>query len=375
MSDEMTAWFHCGHCGSLFRSVADDVDDRRCTSCGKEPWLGMEAEPAAAANALGGRDPMLRVKMAEVEKPAFYKREVRRQKANFFVFKLIIGWAVAMALVAVGIKMFSRETRAEEKSQIAEKAVSGTLADADVELLHKSYPKILPAFSGYLSAGTPEAKNQFVRNPVDTAGKMARYYQLNPLGYIDPKTVKGTKVGVIHLPGRKAIETRWESTDGRKIDAVFFEEAGEWKLDWEEYVRYSEHPWNLFLAGDGPAEAEFRLFARERLAEQRSEVSKLNIVLHAPRFGYPSDAEGASPEFLIDQDSPQGKALKAAFAARKSGDAIYSALKMENRDPEDMIRVRVKVRRYDGTLGRELIIEEVKACHWLAIPESGVETP
>ena len=372
MSNELTAWFHCGHCASLFKSVADDVDGRRCTSCGKEPWLGMEAE-AASSYSLAGKDPMLRVKVAEVEKPAFYKREVRRQKTNFFVLKLILGWAVLMAVIAAGFKIWGDHKPAEQKVRVAEKAATGTLADADVALLHKSYPKILAVMSGYLSAGTPEAKNQFVRNSVDTAGKMARYYQLNPLDYIDPKTVKGTKVGVIHLPGRKAIETRWESTDGRKFDAVFFEENGEWKLDWEEYVRYSEHPWNLFLAGDGPDEAEFRLFAREKLPEQRSEVSKLNIVLHAPRFGYPSDAEGASPEFLIDQSTPQGKMFKAAFAARRSGNAIYGATEVENRDPEDMVRVRVKVRRHDGTLGRELIIEEVKACHWLAIPESGVE--
>jgi len=370
VSDELTAWFHCGHCASLFRSEADDVDGRRCASCGKEPWLGLEAE--APASSLGGKDPMLRVKVAEVEKPAFYKREVRRQKTNFFVLKLILVWAVLMALIAVGIKVLGGQKPVEQKSQVAEKAVTGTLADADMALLHKAYPKILASMSGYLSAGTPEVRNQFVRMPVDTAGKMARYYQLNPLGYVDPQTVKGTKVGVIQLPGRRAIEARWESTDGRKIDSVFFEEGGEWKLDWEQYVRYSEHPWNLFLAGDGPEEAEFRLFARERLAEQRSEVSKLNIVLHAPRFGYPSDAEDASPEFLIDQDSPQGKMLKAAFAARKSGKAIYGS-DLENRDPEDMVRVRVKVRRYNGTLGRELIIEEVKACHWLTIPESGVD--
>lgn len=371
MSDELTAWFHCGHCASLFKSAADDVDGRRCTSCGKEPWLGMEAE-AAPSHSSPGKDPMLRIKVAEVEKPAFFKREVRREKTNFFVIKLILGWAVLMVLIAVAIKLFSQEKRAEEKSQVAEKAAAGTLADADTALLHKSYPKILASMSGFLSAGTPEVRNQFVRMPVDTAGKMARYYQMNSMGYIDPQSVKGSKVGVIHLPGRKAIEARWESTDGRKFDSVFFEEGGEWKLDWEEYVRYSEYPWALFLAGDGPEEAEFRLFARERLAEQRSEVSKLNIVLHAPRFGYPTDAEGASPEFLIDQDTPQGKMLKAAFAARKSGKAVYSS-DLENRDPEDMIRVRVKVRRHDGTLGRELIIEEVKACHWLAITESGVD--
>lgn len=371
MSDELTAWFHCGHCASLFRSAADDVDDRRCTSCGKAPSLGVEAE-VAVGTSLGGKDPMLRVKMAEVEKPAFFKREVRREKTNFLVIKLILGWAVLMAMVAVGIKVFSHEKQAQGNSQVAEKAVTGTLADADMALKHKSYPKILASMSGFLSAGAPEVRNQFVRMPVDTAGKMARFYQLNPLGSVDPQSVKGTKVGVIQLPGRKAIETRWESTDGRKFDAVFFEEGGDWKLDWEEYVRYSEHPWTLFLAGDGPEEAEFRLFARERLAEQRSEVSKLNIVLHAPRFGYPSDADDASPEFLIDQKTPQGRLLKAAFAARKSGEAIYGS-DLENLDPEDMVRVRVKVRRQEGALGRELIIEEVKACHWLSIPESGVD--
>ncbi|MBX3741891.1 MAG: hypothetical protein KF712_12915 [Akkermansiaceae bacterium] len=371
MSDELTAWFHCGRCASLFRAAAHGA--RRCTLCGEDPSISLDPDVAAGPRKAGaGRDPMLRLKMAEVEKPRFHKRGVTRQKGRYFALKLVLVWTILMVALAVGGHFLWRDSPREERSEMVEKAAKGTLADENHAFLSRAYGKCVENLSGFLAAGTPEVRNQFVRTPLDTARRMARFYQTNPFGNFDVTSIRGTGSGVIHLKdGRKLVETRWAVADGRSFDAVFFDEHDGWRLDWEEFVRFSEHPWLLFLSGSGDGEGEFRLFARERLAGQRSEVGDLRIALHAPRFGYPGEAGEASTEFSVDQHSESGRLLLQAFETRKEGGRVYGST-LPNQDPEGMIRVRVKVRRADGNLGRTFTIEEVKACHWLSIDDSGL---
>ncbi|RYD35205.1 MAG: hypothetical protein EOP87_07750 [Verrucomicrobiaceae bacterium] len=315
---------------------------------------------------------MLRVKRAEVDKPRFHKREVKRYKGRYFALKLITVWAVLMVALAIGGHLMWRDKPRENKVDPVGKAVKGTLADEDYALMSRVYGKCLANLSGFLSAGTPEVRNQYVRTPVDTARRMARFYQANPFMNFDVTSIRGAGSGIIHLKdGRRLMDTRWKMTDGRSFDAVFFDEDGGWRLDWEEFVRFSEHPWLLFLSGSGDGEGEFRLFARERLADQRNEVGALRVALHAPRFGYPGEADEASTEFLVDQDSEAGRLLVQALKVRKEGGRVYGS-NLPNQDPEGMVRVRVKVRRTDGSLGRSFTIEEVKACHWLSIDDPGL---
>jgi len=316
---------------------------------------------------------MLRLKMAEVEKPRFHKREVIRHKGRYFALKLVGVWALLMVAVAVGGHfLWQNGPRDEEPTEMVGKAAKNTLADEDYAYLNRAYGKCVANLSGFLAAGTPEVRNQFVRTPLDTARRMARFYQSNPFGNFDVTSIRGLGSGVIHLKdGRKLIETRWGVADGRSFDAVFFEEQDGWRLDWEEFVRFGDHPWLLFLSEPGNGEGEFRLFARERLSGQRDEVGDLGIALHAPRFGYPGEAEEASTEFVLEQHSEAAGLLLKAFEIRKAGGRVYGST-LPNQDPDGMIRVRVKVRRADGALGRTFAIEEVKACHWLSIDDTGV---
>lgn len=374
MNEDLMAWFHCGHCASLFRATGGESDDRRCTVCGEDPSVGLDSEAVSAPRKIGvsGRDPMLRVKMAEVETPKIQKREIQLHKGRFFALKLVAVWAVLMLVLAVGGHFLWRDKPRENRAALAENVSKGTLADEDTALLHRVYQRCITNLSGFLSAGTPEERNQFVRTPLDTARRMARFYQTSPFVNFDVRTIKGAGSGVIHLEdGRRLLETRWVAEDGRSFEAIFFDEDGQWRLDWEEFVRYGEYPWLLFLSESGDAEGEFRLFARERLAEQRNEVGGLRISLHAPRFGQPGEFGEASAEVLVDQNTEPGRMLKEALKTMKEGKRIYGS-SLPNQDPEGMIRVRVKVRRTDGSLGRTFKIEEVKACHWLSIDDPGV---
>ncbi|MGL4401049.1 MAG: hypothetical protein ACRCXD_14360, partial [Luteolibacter sp.] len=134
-------------------------------------------------------------------------------------------------------------------------------------LLSEAGPTINRAFLGFLSGGTPEARNQFVLNPIDTASRMARFYDLNPVANIAPETFVSQQSAVLDLPTGRAIETQWKTGDKNQIETVFVQQDGEWRLDWDHYVRFSTYPWSLFLAGSGDDVGEFRLLARQRLAE------------------------------------------------------------------------------------------------------------
>jgi len=203
---------------------------------------------------------------------------------------------------------------------------------------------------------------------------MNRFYAENPSVNIDPQTLKITHSSVVHLPSGPAIETHWSSSDGYELDSVFIKENDEWRLDWDHFARYSDYPWPLFLAGSGGAFSEFRLLARERLAEERKNADAISIVLYAPRFGYTMEPGFQSPEFLIRRDTKNGRLLDAAFKLERENKRVFGA-KFSNNNPAGFIRVRVKVRRSEKDLERGFELEEVVACHWYSVDAPGVEIP
>jgi hypothetical protein len=251
--------------------------------------------------------------------------------------------------------------------------VAPILDSDDMILLRQAGQKCGEAFEGFLAAGTPEKRNQFVLSPVSTASRMDRFYSLNPIVNIEPGNLSLAGSGLVHLPGGIAFQAQWNSADGKKFDAFFREENGEWRLDWEHFARYSDYPWSLFLAGTGPSEGEFRLLARERLAEERKDSETISLVLYAPRFGYPLEAGFQSPEFLVPRNQRDGQLLDAAFKLARGGGRVFGA-KLPELNPDGMIRVRVKVRRTEVDMERKFEIAAVTACHWYALDDPGVET-
>ncbi len=287
--------------------------------------------------------------------------------------KLIAGWLLVICIILFVVRWYWWEQTEQATSTSAKFSVKGTSGDESLVNLHKALTPCCEILGGFLNARSPEERNQFVSNPVEMAGRMARFYDLNPLTRIDPKSVTNTVNTLLDLPTGQGVESRWTTADGRTLDCVFFKQKGEWRLDWEHFARYSEYPWSLFLAGDGPPEAEFRLLVRERLAKERSEASHMSLVFYAPRFGYPELAGLTSPEFLVRRDSDDGKLFTAIFRKQEKGEALYGS-KLAYLEPENMTRVRVKIRRLPATTASTQKFELVKvlACHWISINDAGV---
>lgn len=372
MSEKHTSWFHCGRCGSLFQSPPGESAERFCPSCGSKPSLGIEATAPEYAVSQSATETAFQEK-----NDPFLLREktpVRKRKPDYFMVKLGGGWLLFLLLIVFIARHYWHEDEGNPKPFVSHTAVKEVVSTADIILLEKAIPPCNQAFSGFLSSGTPEARSQYVSNPTDTAARMTRFNSLNPLVTIDPTKLTLKANEVIHLPGGRAIETLWSSSDDRVFDAVFIEENGEWRLDWSHYIRFSDYPWPLFLAGSGDEHGEFRLLARERLADERKNSDTISIVLYAPRFGFPADTGFVSPEFLVSRASKNGRLLDAAFKLERTRKRVFG-VKLPSIDPEGLIRVRVKVRRLGEVNDHHYELEDVVACHWYSIDAPGVEIP
>ena len=304
------------------------------------------------------------------------KTKSSKKKLSYgLVVKLAIFCSLGMLVIALKVIMvMSDESLQNQNSKNNETQARDVTAEQNDILLNEAIPRFNLTISGFLASGTPEGRNQYVSDPVSTAGRMADFYKLNPLLSIDPRTLFLAQRAALHLPAGKAVELDYSSKDGLQLDAVFLQENGEWRLDWDHFARYSKYPWPLFLAGGGEAMGEFRLLARQRLADNLKNTDAISLVFYAPHVGHSTELGSQSPEFLINRDSKNGRLLDAAFNLEKSGNRAFG-VKLPSNDPEGIIRVRVKVRRIDENGERHFVLEDVVACHWYSVDEPGMEVP
>jgi len=355
-------WFHCGRCGALFQDRAGDPDLRRCAVCGEDPNPGMtENASAQAASARRKRG----------------RRTKQKGKGRFTMLKILLLWILVTGLIIVYARSRWPQQNEPTPDTLGQTETTSAVADLkkseNLALYQKARRECAATFIGFLKADSPDARTQFVFSPFTISGRMLNFYSMNPSPVIDTATLQYKESSLLDLPGETAFEAYWTTGEGKILETVFRLENDEWRLDWQHFVRYSDHPWTLFLAGTGPEEGEFRLLARERLAEERKDEASISLVLYAPRFGDPNEMSSQSPEFLVSRGSRDGKLLDAGFKQVRSGARIFGST-LPKLGPSDLLRVRVKVRRVmleDNRPGYE--ITAVRACHWLTLDDPGVE--
>lgn len=307
---------------------------------------------------------------------AQFTDSVRKQKSNYFMVKLVAAWALFMLLLVFGVKRYWGDGTKDPQPMVSETTAKDNIPVADLLFLHEGIPLCKEVFSGFLAAPTNEARLQYVMNPVSTAERMSQFSSMNQQVFIDYANLSLISSAALHLPTGRGIETQWNFKDNRIIDVVFMENSGQWRLDWEHYIRYSFSPLVSFLAENGKGVGEFRLLARERLAEERKNKDTLSIVFYTPQFGYPSNTGFTSPEFIVPRASKNGRLLEAAFKLEKSGQRAFD-VKLRKTELDGLIRVRVRIRRYSDGKDKErrFELEDVVACHWYSSDAPGGDIP
>jgi hypothetical protein len=370
-SNPKDAWYHCGHCGSLFQSDYGFDEDRVCEVCQHKPGVGMwpvvnSINPVASAKVASFHKTGDKVKKL-ARTPSTKRRRTRR----LIVFSLI--W-MCILLGAVGVRYFL--TKDQSMPRIL------TVADLDRDLTAKDKEKILNqvlpecdrALSGFLADSSIEERMRFISKATEFGAVLEIHEKNHPYLQMDEKSLQRTAQEWLRLGDEWMVLTRWKDAGGHhEFDAVFRKEGDAWKLDWPHFSQYSQASWKLFLAGEGKFDsAEFRLLARihddtdtSRLKEQR-----MMIVLAEPVWGKPSRVLNESGHISIDTMGDEGKMLKAAFQ-RRAQNLTVGGGELAPLTPDGFVNVRVKVMRdeLDGEL--RLTIHQLKACHWLDSDLSG----
>lgn len=304
--------------------------------------------------------------------PTAKKKRLRQSSATRLMVKILCAWILLIAgIVALSAYLWDWDKAIGAQTRSTENLVTHRGTDENSAMLQRGINPCGQTLTGFLQARTPEERSQYVRKPLDTIGRMTRFYALNPTVGVKAEDLAVEEFSTLRVGEERGISILWKTGDGQRFDSVFFPEGGEWRLDWEHFVRYSDYPWQLFLNGGGPDTGEFRVLARERLAQDRRHTDEIGIVCYAPRNGTLGETGVPSPEFLLSRGSEEGRLLIAAFAELQANKRPFGDL-TGNHDPADMIRVRIRVRREATPDGSRIVLEKVLACHWIEVDEPGV---
>lgn len=357
-------WFHCGRCGGLFQGDPE----RPCPECGGNPIV--DASEFAFVKA--GRKSRVPLQERQGSAPVSsrgldHSRSGGRTKG---VAVFVIIWVLFLAGV-VGLVAWMRSgDEVREAGDVKSIAESAEESQFITDAYNDCYLQLLE----FLQASSPEARSPFVKEPVETLRLMSRAADRAPVldGEEKPRMEFFDQ---FESPVGPAMQSAWIMPGGERVEVVFVQdEEDEWKIDWQNVTRYSAEPWSLFVSGNGPDEAEFRLLARRRANSTGGKGDVSRLMLLEPRAWDPSKAGLSSPEVRVDPGSDIGQQLKAAFAMRERNEGAYGTRLVE-KDPKGMIRVRVLLRRSAekdelGEWGFE--IKELRACHWMHFDDLGL---
>lgn len=367
MSQTDYYWFHCGSCGCLFQEAVGNFENRTCPQCGLDPAPVIQEAAAAPVSPVGLAFTM---QMAAAAPADPYKKRSYKKLITFL--KIIGVWLLFIGLIVWGAEMIWGGDPVSQTPQdpvVAEELRdSKPLSDEEI-YFEEQMPACLEVLKGYLAAKTVEEQLPYLWSKGLDVEMMKSYIESAALSDIDANTSTLVVKSKLDFGDGEAILTHWENEDGDLFDAVFIKQGEKWKLDWHHFVRYSSQAWPMFLAGSGTDEGEFRLLARERYPEKRVASKNIEVMLYAPRHAHMDEAGFKATIEPLPLDSPGGKVLAAGFDQAKEGVSFFgSSIKRVN--PDEMIRVRLKVRRIsgDGTVRYE--ITDVSVCHWLNTDKS-----
>mgnify|MGYP001817965522 CR=1 FL=1 len=290
----------------------------------------------------------------------------KRRKPRLAPLLFLCAWfAAAMMVVLFVRKRINRETapvvnQVELEERRREQAQKAQIED----YLRRQIPECRIVLNRFFDGGDAAMRAQAVRDPVRVTPMMAAYYQKNPPRR--PSGVLKPLLQNLYVEGdRRAIETVWRDPDGEEMEVVFIRQEGQWRIDWEAFVRFGTADWLLFSDGT-PREAELRLYIRRLETTQHSEdtLPTIGLKFYPPSYDPRLRTRGESDAVLVPLKGTLVERLLSVFAARERTPGIGET-KLAHRDPEGLYRVRATLAWKEGTSCKPYLqLKELVAANW-----------
>lgn len=359
------AWYHCGHCGSLFQSDYGFDEERVCEICKRKPGVGLWPAVNSISPVASAKVASFHKKGERVRKLARTPSSRMRRSKKLLIFVLV--WMIIL-LGVVGLRFIL--TKEPSKPRILTVAdLSRNLTEKEKrKILERALPECEKTLFRFLADAPADERMRLIFRSAELEPVVAAYEKNHPYLEMDVNALQRTESEWLKIGEEWMILTRWkDSRGGNEFDAVFRSEQDAWKLDWQHFSQYSQVSWQSFVAGEDKFDsAEFRLLAKiqqdgepPRLKDQR-----MMMVLAAPVWGKPTEALHESEPITIDLMSDEGKLLKTAFGKRSQNLAV-SGGELPPLTPDGFISVHVRVTRDEIDNEIRLTLNELKACHWL----------
>lgn len=241
---------------------------------------------------------------------------------RIFSVILLAGAFLLMVGVAFNYQNRQKQMRAVNAAQLTD-IHFWELLPVPVLERNRMINESLKSLDSFIRSVSIADKATATSSPLDNIGKMTSYYNSNAMEVL-PGRPSLQALALLNVDGRNffVLTVSMAGDGGRsEIWEVVFtkNEEGEWMLDWPQFVRYQGATWKDFVSGDGPDEAEFRLWvSRESALDSEDEYC---LKFYEPAKNGRSELGISCPDVMVRKDSKLGK-------------EIYRMLKINELQPE-----------------------------------------
>lgn len=248
------------------------------------------------------------MRRGHLQQGSFIASKVGVSRMRIFSVILLVGSLILMIGVAFNYKNKKRQFNIANSEKMVAIHFWDVLPVPVLER-NKIINESLKAFDLFIRSNSIAEKSAATSDSLNNISKMTPYYSTHPMEVVTGKPGLRS-LALLSVDGHPFFVLTLEMADGSAtpdvMELVFAkDEEGQWKLDWPQFVRYQEVPWKAFTSGDGPDEAEFRLWvSRESALDSDSEYC---LKFYEPSRNGISELGIACPNVMVPKDSIMGK--------------------------------------------------------------------
>ncbi|MFC4990970.1 FmdB family zinc ribbon protein [Rubritalea tangerina] len=352
---------HCDSCNAIFSADSPLSREASCPDCGESPFRKADFTSIDQMQRVVQSDDHHGVPGLDVA-DFVSMQKVRRRRQG----RMAIALWVILLVGGVGFAIYNQQLEegegAEENQFVkAEREYQQTLLEEGGKCL-KNYDR-------FLAANSVNERSSLVVGGVRKILSMEKHAEdIDAVAPAPPLELLGQKYE--SLEGRDRVEFLVRDGVENVFELVFWEIDGEWLLDWEQHVRYSEKSWSNFLAEkpDGARES-FRLYVRRRHVGSGRSRAALQLIFYQPKV-LAGERLNESPQVVVEMDDPLYGQLNEAFdkleALKNDDERVIGA-----KDTAGLLRVHADLEWRPGEEAPELHLSGVRALDWM---EPGLES-